>query len=160
MTEKNKKEERQVEKKEDRREWAVVFKNNRDWSDARNSGLSFISSLTFNNETSSHCFSGFFGQLTGNFEEKNDNIVWIVQCETDMYDDSSIVKTEEIEDEKPCGLNEVWMVCSSCEEECGKPSQPCPRVCQPARCQCPAHKGFRRNSKGECVFCHETVPKH
>ncbi|CAL2032671.1 unnamed protein product [Caenorhabditis brenneri] len=85
--------------------------------------------------------------------------VWNVHCETDMYDDSSAVKIEESEEAKPCALNEVWMVCSSCEEECGKPPQPCPRVCQPARCQCPAHKGFRRNSKGECVFCHDTVPK-
>lgn len=87
------------------------------------------------------------------------SVVWNVQCETDMYDDSSVVKIEESEEAKPCALNEVWMVCSSCEEECGKPPQPCPRVCQPARCQCPAHKGFRRNDKGECVFCHDTVPK-
>ncbi|PIC45301.1 hypothetical protein B9Z55_005366 [Caenorhabditis nigoni] len=118
-------------------------------------------------------------------------IVWNVECETDMYDDSSIVKTEETEEVTSCesgnlvnmsynfndhqtmnitislppmsflsgALNEVWMVCSSCEEECGKPPQPCPRICQPARCQCPAHKGYRRNSKGECVFCHDSVPK-
>uniref|UniRef100_A0A8R1DZF4 Uncharacterized protein n=1 Tax=Caenorhabditis japonica TaxID=281687 RepID=A0A8R1DZF4_CAEJA len=85
--------------------------------------------------------------------------LWNVSCESDMYDDSSSVRTEEIEEQKICATNEVWMVCSSCEGKCGQRTQPCPRICQPARCQCPAHKGYRRDENGNCVFCSSGDPK-
>ncbi|VDO82839.1 unnamed protein product [Heligmosomoides polygyrus] len=31
--------------------------------------------------------------------------------------------------------------------------QPCPRMCKSPQCQCPTHKGFRRDKKGDCVRC-------
>ncbi|CAO4365980.1 unnamed protein product [Caenorhabditis nigoni] len=74
-----------------------------------------------------------------------------------MKDDSLIVETEDTEEERftdtICALNEVWMECSSCERECGKPMEPCDRMCHPPRCQCPEHSGYGRNNKGECVYC-------
>ncbi|PIC46976.1 hypothetical protein B9Z55_006478 [Caenorhabditis nigoni] len=74
-----------------------------------------------------------------------------------MKDDSLIVGTEETEEERftdtICALNEVWMECSSCERECGKPLEPCDKMCHPARCQCPEHSGYGRNDQGECVYC-------
>ncbi|CAB3411334.1 unnamed protein product [Caenorhabditis bovis] len=91
-----------------------------------------------------------------------------------MYDDSSVAEQDVIE-EKQCAKNEVWMDCPSCEERCGeKPKvthsllinqskwllirfQPCPRICQPARCHCPAHKGYRRDAQGNCIFCHKSA---
>ncbi|VDM58020.1 unnamed protein product [Angiostrongylus costaricensis] len=30
---------------------------------------------------------------------------------------------------------------------------PCPRMCKPPQCQCPTHKGYRRDKSGNCVKC-------
>ncbi|PIC46977.1 hypothetical protein B9Z55_006479 [Caenorhabditis nigoni] len=37
--------------------------------------------------------------------------------------------------------------------------EPCFKMCYPARCQCPEHKGYGRNIRGECVYCPETDTK-
>ncbi|CAD6200216.1 unnamed protein product [Caenorhabditis auriculariae] len=71
----------------------------------------------------------------------------------EVYDDTFTAPEEEKVEQAECAVNEVWMECSSCEQKCGQSPQPCPRVCQPARCQCPAHKGFKRDVAGKCVFC-------
>ncbi|CAI5443566.1 unnamed protein product [Caenorhabditis angaria] len=81
-------------------------------------------------------------------------VVLISNVLADMYDDDSGPISEDF-DTQICGKNEVWMICSSCEQQCGsEPNMACPKVCQPARCQCPAHKGYKRDEQGNCVFCH------
>ncbi|XGW12031.1 hypothetical protein V3C99_013032 [Haemonchus contortus] len=73
-------------------------------------------------------------------------------CADETYDDNTAVITETVETHS-CKTNEVWMECGTCENKCGEPRVPCPRMCQPARCQCLTHKGFRRNKNGDCVKC-------
>ncbi|KAK6733399.1 hypothetical protein RB195_017252 [Necator americanus] len=70
----------------------------------------------------------------------------------ETYDDNSAVVTEKVETHK-CKANEVWMECGTCENKCGEPRVPCPRMCKPPQCLCPTHKGFRRNNNGDCVQC-------
>ncbi|CAI4225747.1 unnamed protein product [Auanema sp. JU1783] len=67
------------------------------------------------------------------------------------YDDDTI--EDEVIEHHECAANEVWMECSSSEDECGKPPKARIRPCQPGRCQCPSHKGFKRNEKGDCIEC-------
>ncbi|WKX93147.1 hypothetical protein Q1695_010855 [Nippostrongylus brasiliensis] len=73
-------------------------------------------------------------------------------CADETYDDNTAALNEEIEPHL-CKTNEVWMECGTCENKCGEPRVPCPRMCRPAQCQCPTHKGFRRDKKGDCVQC-------
>ncbi|EYB89921.1 hypothetical protein Y032_0226g2778 [Ancylostoma ceylanicum] len=70
----------------------------------------------------------------------------------ETYDDNTAVVTETLETHK-CKTNEVWMECGTCENKCGEPRVPCPRMCKPPQCQCPPHKGFRRDKNGDCVKC-------
>ncbi|CAJ0608526.1 unnamed protein product [Cylicocyclus nassatus] len=75
-----------------------------------------------------------------------------LKVEEEIYDDSAEVLKETVETHK-CGANEVWMICGTCEHKCGEKRTPCPRICKPPQCQCPPHKGFRRNANGDCVRC-------
>ncbi|KHN88495.1 Chymotrypsin/elastase isoinhibitors 2 to 5 [Toxocara canis] len=53
-------------------------------------------------------------------------------------------------DEK-CGPNEKFLKCRGCEGTCKERLVPCPRMCKPPGCECPASEGFVRNDKGECI---------
>uniref|UniRef100_A0A1I7ZPH5 TIL domain-containing protein n=1 Tax=Steinernema glaseri TaxID=37863 RepID=A0A1I7ZPH5_9BILA len=63
-----------------------------------------------------------------------------------------VVATALAQDTPKCRDNEQWMECGTCEGTCDNPSPICTRECKPAKCYCPAHKGFVRfGYTGKCV---------
>ncbi|KAI1726069.1 trypsin inhibitor like cysteine rich domain-containing protein [Ditylenchus destructor] len=49
----------------------------------------------------------------------------------------------------PCGTNEHFVSCSTCERTCANPNPICTKECKPPKCQC--LPGYVRNSFGRCV---------
>ncbi|CAJ0929576.1 unnamed protein product, partial [Mesorhabditis belari] len=52
-----------------------------------------------------------------------------------------------------CSLNETFLLCTTCENQCNLVEMDCTNVCGPAMCQC--RDGFYRNSTGSCVQGHD-----
>uniref|UniRef100_A0A1I7YTT8 TIL domain-containing protein n=1 Tax=Steinernema glaseri TaxID=37863 RepID=A0A1I7YTT8_9BILA len=54
---------------------------------------------------------------------------------------------------QPCGQNEYWAQCSTCELTCKDAfadfMKPCVLMCFPPKCQC--KQDFYRNDNGQCV---------